>query len=89
MAGLLSKERIVAGPRWPLVERRCGPGHQLEHRQAYAFSVFNLPLTRVLGISDLFRRLEAGLARLDLHPRLFSRPLRRWAASGRTAWDRA
>ena len=45
MAGLLSRERIVAGPgfnRW-LVPPAALAIH-LEHRQAYAFSVFRLPL---------------------------------------------
>ncbi|HEX5385086.1 MAG TPA: OFA family MFS transporter [Gemmatimonadales bacterium] len=53
MAGLLSRERIVAGPtfnRW-LVP----PAALMIHLcigQAYALSVFKIPLTRVLGISS-------------------------------------
>src|SRR4026208_406155 len=53
MAGLLSKERIVAGPgfnRW-LVPPAALAIH-LSIGQAYAFSVFKLPLTQVLGITD-------------------------------------
>jgi MFS family permease len=52
MAGLLSKERIVAGPgfnRW-LVPPAALAIH-LSIGQAYAFSVFKLPLTKVLGIT--------------------------------------
>src|SRR5712691_11123795 len=53
MAGLLSKERIVAGPRfnrwWNVV---AALAINLSIGQAYAFSVFNLPLTRVLGVSE-------------------------------------
>jgi MFS family permease len=51
MAGLLSRERIVAGPgfnRW-LVPPAALAIH-LSIGQAYAFSVFKLPLTKVLGI---------------------------------------
>src|SRR5712691_4352629 len=53
MAGLLSRERIVAGPafnRW-LVP----PAALLIHLcigQAYAISVFNLPLGRAIGITE-------------------------------------
>src|SRR6266568_3283222 len=53
MAGLLSRERIVAGPafnRW-LVP----PAALLIHLcigQAYAISVFNLPLSRAIGITE-------------------------------------
>ena len=53
MAGLLSKERIVAGPgfnRW-LVPPAALAIH-LSIGQAYAFSVFKLPLTKVLGITE-------------------------------------
>ena len=53
MAGLLSKERIVAGPgfnRW-LVPPAALAIH-LSIGQAYAFSVFKLPLTKVIGISQ-------------------------------------
>ena len=53
MAGLLSRERIVAGPgfnRW-LVPPAALAIH-LSIGQAYAFSVFKLPLTKVLGITD-------------------------------------
>jgi MFS family permease len=53
MAGLLSKERIVAGPRfnrwWNVV---AALAINLSIGQAYAFSVFNLPLARVLGVSE-------------------------------------
>jgi MFS family permease len=52
MAGLLSKERIVAGPgfnRW-LVPPAALAIH-LSIGQAYAFSVFKLPLTKVLGVT--------------------------------------
>jgi MFS family permease len=51
MAGLLSRERIVAAPgfnRW-LVPPAALAIH-LSIGQAYAFSVFKLPLTKVLGI---------------------------------------
>src|SRR4026208_2585236 len=53
MAGLLSKERIVAGPgfnRW-----RVPPAALAIHLsigQAYAFSVFNLPLSTLQGITQ-------------------------------------
>ncbi|PYT11060.1 MAG: MFS transporter [Acidobacteria bacterium] len=53
MAGLLSRERIIAGPafnRW-LVP----PAALLIHLcigQAYAISVFNLPLSRAIGITE-------------------------------------
>jgi MFS family permease len=53
MAGLLSRERIVAGPgfnRW-LVPPAALAIH-LSIGQAYAFSVFKLPLTKVLGVTD-------------------------------------
>src|ERR671926_542646 len=53
MAGLLSKERITAEPgfsRW-LVPPAALAIH-LSIGQAYAFSVFKLPLTKVLGISQ-------------------------------------
>jgi MFS family permease len=53
MAGLLSREGIVAKPgfnRW-LVPPAALAIH-LSIGQAYAFSVFKLPLTRVLGISE-------------------------------------
>jgi MFS family permease len=53
MAGLLSRERIVAGPgfnRW-LVPPAALAIH-LSIGQAYAFSVFKLPLTKVLGITE-------------------------------------
>ena len=53
MAGLLSKERIVAGPgfnRW-LVPPAALAIH-LSIGQAYAFSVFKLPLTKVIGITQ-------------------------------------
>jgi MFS family permease len=53
MAGLLSKERIVAGPRfnrwWNVV---AALAINLSIGQAYAFSVFNFPLARVLGVSE-------------------------------------
>ena len=52
MAGLLSRARIVAGPefnRW-LVPPAALAIH-LSIGQAYAFSVFKLPLTKVLGVS--------------------------------------
>jgi MFS family permease len=53
MAGLLSRTRIVAGPgfnRW-LVPPAALAIH-LSIGQAYAFSVFKLPLTKVLGITN-------------------------------------
>ena len=53
MAGLLSKERITARPgfnRW-LVPPAALAIH-LSIGQAYAFSVFKLPLTKVLGVSQ-------------------------------------
>jgi MFS family permease len=53
MAGLLSKQRIVAGPgfnRW-LVPPAALAIH-LSIGQAYAFSVFKLPLTKVIGITE-------------------------------------
>ncbi len=53
MAGLLARERIVAGPsfnRW-LVPPAALAIH-LSIGQVYAFSVFKLPLTKVLGISQ-------------------------------------
>jgi MFS family permease len=53
MAGLLSKERITAKPgfnRW-LVPPAALAIH-LSIGQAYAFSVFKLPLTKVLGITQ-------------------------------------
>jgi MFS family permease len=52
MAGLLSRERIIAGPgfnRW-LVPPAALAIH-LSIGQAYALSVFKLPLTKVLGIT--------------------------------------
>ena len=53
MIGLLSKERLVAGPRfnrwWNIT---AALAINLSIGQAYAFSVFNLPLTRVLGVSE-------------------------------------
>src|SRR5499427_6150287 len=51
MAGLLSKERIVARPgfnRWLIPP--CALATHLCIGQAYALSVFNFPLTRQLGI---------------------------------------
>jgi MFS family permease len=53
MAGLLSRDRIVAGPgfnRW-LVPPAALAIH-LSIGQAYAFSVFKLPLTKVIGITQ-------------------------------------
>jgi MFS family permease len=53
MAGLLSRQRIVAGPgynRW-LVPPAALAIH-LSIGQAYAFSVFKLPLTKVIGIDS-------------------------------------
>src|SRR4051794_36562504 len=53
MAALLSRARIVAGPgfnRW-LVPPAALAIH-LSIGQAYAFSVFKLPLTKVLGITE-------------------------------------
>ena len=52
MAGFLAKERLVAGPgfnRW-LIPPAALAIH-LSIGQAYAFSVFNLPLTKVLGLT--------------------------------------
>jgi MFS family permease len=53
MAALLSRARIVAGPgfnRW-LVPPAALAIH-LSIGQAYAFSVFKLPLTKVLGVTE-------------------------------------
>ena len=53
MAGLLSRERIIAGPgfnRW-LVPPAALAIH-LCIGQAYAFSVFNLPLSKLQGITE-------------------------------------
>jgi MFS family permease len=52
MAGLLSKERTIAAPgfnRWLIPP--CALATHLCIGQAYAISVFNLPLTRQLGIT--------------------------------------
>jgi len=52
MAGLLSKERTIAKPgfnRWLIPP--CALATHLCIGQAYALSVFNLPLTKQLGIS--------------------------------------
>jgi len=51
-ASLLSRERIVAGPgfnRWLIPP--CALATHLCIAPAYALSVFNLPLTRQLGIT--------------------------------------
>src|SRR5919205_3036163 len=53
MAGLLSKERIIAKPgfnRW--LAPPAALAIHLSIGQAYAFSVFKLPLTKVLGITE-------------------------------------
>src|SRR5204863_3475105 len=53
MAGLLSKERTIAKPgfnRWLIPP--CALATHLCIGQAYALSVFNLPLTRELGVSQ-------------------------------------
>jgi MFS family permease len=53
ISGFLSKERITAGPgynRW-LIPPAALAVH-LSIGQAYAFSVFNEPLTRVIGINE-------------------------------------
>jgi MFS family permease len=52
MAGLLSKDRTVAGPgfnRWLVPP--CALATHLCIGQAYAFSVFNLPMARQLGVT--------------------------------------
>ena len=52
MAALLSKERIVAPPgyqRWRILPAVLGI--ELSIGQIYAFSVFDLPLSRALGIT--------------------------------------
>jgi len=52
MAGLLSKDRTIAKPgfnRWLIPP--CALATHLCIGQAYALSVFNLPLTRQLGIT--------------------------------------
>jgi len=52
MAGLLNKERTIAGPgfnRWLIPP--CALATHLCIGQAYALSVFNLPLTRQLGVT--------------------------------------
>jgi MFS family permease len=53
MSGLLSRERTIAGPgfnRWLIPP--CALAIHLCIGQAYAFSVFKLPLTRAIGISE-------------------------------------
>lgn len=53
MAGLLSKERITARPgfnRWLMFPAALAIN--LSVGQAYAFSVFNLPLTRTIGLTQ-------------------------------------
>src|SRR3982750_3763266 len=53
MEDFLAKERIIAGPgfnRW-LVPPAALAIH-LSIGQAYAFSVFKLPLTKVLGVTE-------------------------------------
>jgi MFS family permease len=53
MLGILSKERIIASPtfnRWWLLPAALAIN--LSVGQAYAFSVFNLPLTKVIGITE-------------------------------------
>lgn len=53
MAGLLSRERIVAKPgfnRWFIPP--CALAIHLCIGQAYAFSVFKLPLTQVVGVTE-------------------------------------
>src|SRR5258708_1918814 len=53
MASFLSRERIVAGPgfsRWLIPP--CALATHLCIGQAYAISVFNLPLTRQLGVTQ-------------------------------------
>jgi MFS family permease len=53
MPSLLSKERIIAGPgfnRWLIPP--CALATHLCIGQAYAISVFNLPLTKQLGIKE-------------------------------------
>jgi MFS family permease len=53
MVSFLSKERIIAGPgfnRWLIPP--CALATHLCIGQAYALSVFNLPLTRQLGITE-------------------------------------
>ena len=69
--GLLSRERTIAGlgfSRWMVP-----PAALCVHLcigQAYAFSVFNLPMTRLIGITQSApRRLEAHRPRLDLQHR--------------------
>src|SRR3954469_18188764 len=50
--GLLSKDRIIAGPgfnRWLIPP--CALATHLCIGQAYALSVFNLPLTKQLGVT--------------------------------------
>src|SRR5882762_6332083 len=52
MAALLSRDRVVAAPgfnRWLIPP--CALATHLCIGQAYAISVFNLPLTRQLGIT--------------------------------------
>jgi MFS family permease len=53
MAPLLSKDRIIAGPhfnRWLIPP--CALATHLCIGQAYAISVFNLPLTKQLGVTE-------------------------------------
>ncbi|MDP7472659.1 MAG: OFA family MFS transporter, partial [Vicinamibacterales bacterium] len=52
-AGLLSRERIVAGPRfnrWLIIPAVVAIEASIG--QIYAFSIFNLPLTRAVGITQ-------------------------------------
>jgi hypothetical protein len=71
MAGLLSRERTIAGPgfnRWLIPP--CALATHLCIGQVYALSVFNLPLTRQLGVTKIDgRRLAPHRARPNLHHR--------------------
>ncbi len=52
MAGFFARERIVAGPSYRrLFVAPAALAIHLSIGQAYAFSVFNLPLTRAIGIT--------------------------------------
>ena len=88
MAGLLSRERITAAPgfnRW-LVPPAALAIH-LCIGQAYAFSVFKLPLTKVLGVSqstpgdwtqpELAWIFTLGIVMLGLSAAVFGRWLER------------
>ena len=69
----LDRERTIARPgysRWLIP-----PAALCVHLcigQAYAFSVFNLPMTKLIGITNPRRTIGSYRTRLDLQPRAFS-----------------